>query len=115
MDVEEHSDAPPAPSVCFFFISILDADLFILQRSSSTNNIFDDLPALSAPSKSDLRDKLDRYLSTDPEHVTDPIAWWYEKRSVYPRLHRMALDYLTIPGKIIILFKGLLVIDYYIK
>jgi hypothetical protein len=105
MDVEEHSDAPPAPSVHFFlFIPILDADLFILQRTSSTNNIFDDLPALSAPSKSDLRDELDTYLSTDPEHVTDPIAWWSKKRSVYPRLHRMALDYLTIPGEFIYLF-----------
>jgi hAT family C-terminal dimerisation region len=74
---------------------------FLLQRSSSSKNIFDDLPALSAPSKSDLRDELDRYLSTDPEHVTDAIAWWYEKRLVYPRLHRMALDYLTIPGEFV--------------
>ena len=82
----------------FQFTPILEADLFF-QRSSSTKNIFDNLPALCAPSKSDLRDELDRYLSTDPEHVTDAIAWWYGKRSVYPRLHRMALDYLTIPGK----------------
>ena len=73
--------------------------IFFPQRPSSSNNIFDDLPALSAPLKTDLRDELDTYLSTDPEHVTDSIAWWYEKRYVYPRLHRMALDYLTIPGK----------------
>ena len=33
--------------------------------------MFDDLPALSAPSPSELRDELDRYLSTDPEQVTD--------------------------------------------
>ena len=78
--------------------------IFFLQRSSSTNNIFDDLPALSAPSKADLRDELDTYLSTDPEHVTNAIAWWYEKRYVYPRLHRMALDYLTIPGESFNLF-----------
>ena len=82
----------------FKFTPILEADLFF-QRSSSANNIFDNLPALSAPSKADLRDELDRYLSMDPVHVTDAIAWWYEKRSVYPRLHRMALDYLTIPGE----------------
>ena len=103
MDVEELSKAPPAPSVSFFFFSfLLDGNLFILQRSSSTNNIFDDLPALSAPSKSDLRDELDHYLSTDPDHVTDTISWWYEKRFVYPRLHHMALDYLTIPGRLFI-------------
>jgi len=65
--------------------------------SSSFKNIFDDLPALSAPPQSDLRDELDRYLSTDPEHVTDALAWWYEKRAIYPCLHRMVLDYLTIP------------------
>ena len=62
------------------------------------------MPALSAPLKSDLRDELDRYLSTDPKHVTDAIAWWYEKRSIYPCLHRMALDYLTIPGMFLYYF-----------
>lgn len=45
-----------------------------------------------------MRDELDRYLSTDPEHVSDALAWWYEHKHVYPRLHRMALDYLSIPG-----------------
>jgi len=61
--------------------------------------MFDDLPALSAPAASELRDELDRYLSTDPEQVTDVCQWWYERKAEYPRLHRMALDYLTIPGK----------------
>lgn len=65
----------------------------------SAANIFDDLPALSAPKSSELRDELDRYLSTDSEQVMDVCQWWYERRVVYPRLHRMALDYLTIPGK----------------
>jgi len=60
--------------------------------------MFDDLPALSAPSSSELRDELDRYLSTDPEQVSNVCAWWYEHRVAYPHLHRMALDYLTIPG-----------------
>jgi len=60
--------------------------------------MFDILPALSAPSPSELRDELERYLSTDPEHITDVCAWWHEQRLEYPRLHRMALDYLTIPG-----------------
>ena len=39
-----------------------------------------------------------RTCSTDPKHVTDVCAWWYEQRLVYPRLHRKALDYLMIPG-----------------
>lgn len=71
------------------------------------------MPALSAPPKSDLRDELDRFLSTDPEHVTDPFVWWHEKRFIYPRLHRMALDYLTIPGEfpfVIYIFSLVLII-----
>ena len=68
------------------------------QPSLGSDNIFDDLPALAAPSTSELRDDLDRYLSTDPEHVTDALAWWHETRVVYPHLHCMATDYLTIPG-----------------
>ena len=71
------------------------------------------MPALSAPLKSDLRDELDRYLSTDPEHVTDAIAWWYEKHSIYPHLHHMALDYLTIPGVFLYYFIIIISIDKY--
>lgn len=80
---------------------ILTYIIYIQCSSSSTKSIFDELPALSAPPKSDLRDELDHYLNTDPEHVTDAITWWYEKCFVYPRLHRMVLDYLTIPGELI--------------
>jgi hypothetical protein len=91
--------------------SLLVTDLFDDQPSSSSSeNIFDDLPALSAPPESDLCDELDRYLSTDPEHVTNALAWWHEKRFVYPHLHCMALDYLTIPGEFYLLFDSLIFI-----
>lgn len=68
-------------------------------KSSISKNIFDNLPALQAPKPTELGDELDRYLSTDPEHAANPLAWWYEHKHVYPRLHRMARDYLSIPGK----------------
>ena len=71
--------------------------LFSQYSSSSTKNIFDELPALSTPPKTNC-DELDHYLSIDPEHVTDAVAWWYKKQFVYPCIHHMALDYLTIPG-----------------
>jgi hypothetical protein len=61
-------------------------------------NIFDDLPAFSAPGRSELRDELARYLSTDPEQVQDVLLWWHEKKAMFPCLSCMALDYLTIPG-----------------
>ena len=65
--------------------------------------MFNNLPALSAPSSLELHDELDQYLATDLEQVAgnagkDVISWWYERQGVYPRLHHMALDYLTIPG-----------------
>jgi hypothetical protein len=61
--------------------------------------MFDDLPSLSAPTRKELRDELDRYLSTDPEMVEEVLMWWHEYRGMYPYLSRMALDYLTIPGR----------------
>jgi hAT family C-terminal dimerisation region len=63
-----------------------------------SHNIFDNLPALSAPATTELHDELDHYLATDPEHVTEPLLWWMERAAMYPRLSRMALDYLSIPG-----------------
>ena len=72
---------------------------FHLIQSGASMNIFDHLPALAAPKSTELRDELERYLSTDPEFVADVLLWWTERKSTYPRLSRMALDYLSIPGK----------------
>ena len=44
-----------------------------------------------------------RYLSTDPENVKDVLIWWHERKAMYPRLSRMALDYLTIPGTLFVI------------
>jgi len=70
-------------------------------KDGNSSNIFDNLPALSAPRIKELRDDLDRYLGTDPEHVADVLMWWTERKSTYPCLSRMALDYLSIPGELI--------------
>ena len=43
-------------------------------------------------------DELVRYLAADVEHTHDVLAWWHEHRTTYPRLSRMAFDYLSIPG-----------------
>jgi hypothetical protein len=60
-------------------------------------NQFDDLDECHPPKKG-IRDELDRYLSTDPEGTKDPMKWWTAKRSDFPCLSRMAMDYLSIPG-----------------
>lgn len=44
-------------------------------------------------------DELKRYLAGEAVPVSDPIQWWQDRRKAYPRLSRMAIDYLTIPGK----------------
>ncbi|OJA08716.1 hypothetical protein AZE42_07093 [Rhizopogon vesiculosus] len=62
------------------------------------DNIFDNLPVLTAPKPINLSSELDLYLSTDAEHATNPIAWWHERQKLFPRLSRMAIDYLTIPA-----------------
>jgi hypothetical protein len=43
-------------------------------------------------------DEIDRYLATNTEDVEDALFWWWERKSSYPCLSRMALDYLSIPG-----------------
>ena len=60
--------------------------------------MFDDLAALAPPKPAELGSELKQYLSTDVEHVSDPIMWWHERWHIYPQLSQMALDYLTIPG-----------------
>ena len=61
-------------------------------------NIFDNLPALAPPKAEELCSELNRHLTADIEHVTDPIKWWYKCRDMYPALSCMAIDYLSIPG-----------------
>jgi hypothetical protein len=42
--------------------------------------------------------EVDDYLRAPVESVTDPLRWWRNNRFVYPTLHRMALDFLSIPA-----------------
>ena len=60
--------------------------------------MFDELPALAAPRPSDLCDKLQCYLNSDPKHIVDILQWWFERQHTYLALSHMAMDYLTIPG-----------------
>lgn len=47
----------------------------------------------------DIGDEVDRYLKTPRvRKVKNALQWWHENRHVYPRLFRMARDYLLIPG-----------------
>ena len=72
---------------------------------SLSKNIFDNLPSLepSASETMELGDELAKYLSTPRDlNAKDGLRWWYERKHLYPCLHRMALDYLSIPGKLFV-------------
>lgn len=61
--------------------------------------MFDDLMDSTLTRSSD--DELQHYLSTDAEDVKDGLMWWHERRATFPRLSRMARDYLAIPGELL--------------
>ena len=90
---EVSSTAPYASSLPRSLMAV-----FVSQ--SVSENIFDNMPDLfSGNSRRTLsNDELDLYLKAEPEAVSNPIQWWHTRRRLFPRLSRMALDYLTIPG-----------------
>ena len=63
-----------------------------------TGNIFNTLPTLVKPTLSLSMNELNTYLLTGVENVSDALTWWHEWCTIYPRLARMAINYLTIPG-----------------
>jgi hypothetical protein len=55
---------------------------------------FGNLSVTTCPRVSEIQE----YLSHVVENVKDPLKWWVDNKYVYPNLHRMALDYLSIPA-----------------
>lgn len=54
----------------------------------------------SSMEEEELMTELDHYLkSARLKAVKDPLQWWFDNRGTYPRLSRMAKDFLTIPGE----------------
>lgn len=56
---------------------------------------FGNLSVTTAPRTNEIHE----YLSHPVENVKDPLKWWVDNKFLYPNLHCMALDYLSIPGK----------------
>jgi hypothetical protein len=57
---------------------------------------FGDLSVATCPRKSEIQE----YLSLPVEKTNEPLKWWIDNKSKYPNLYRMALDYISIPGKL---------------
>lgn len=60
--------------------------------------MFDDLDESFGEANDALTDEIAAYLSSGTEKCSDPIRWWKSNARTYPKLHRMAIDYLCIPG-----------------
>lgn len=81
-------------------------------KRSTANTFLSDIYASESSSDEEAEEKpdeLDRYLATecDRNAPDDALLWWWEHRHVYPRLSRMAADYLTIPGKCyLVIYRG---------
>lgn len=62
--------------------------------------MFDNIPALAAASAAIPEDELEHFLSRPPVQLPDgnAIGWWLANQAIYPRLHQMAINYLTAPG-----------------
>ncbi|KAJ2971534.1 hypothetical protein NUW54_g12485 [Trametes sanguinea] len=65
------------------------------------DNIFDNLPYLNAAVDTPDADELTHYLAAEVVPVKDAISWWQGKLEKYPRLSRMAIDYLNIPATLV--------------
>jgi hypothetical protein len=66
-------------------------------KAPNTNEFtsFGDLSVTTAPRPNEIQE----YLSHPVNNVKDPLKWWVDNKNLYPNLHRMALDYLSVPGK----------------
>ncbi|TFK80654.1 hATC-domain-containing protein, partial [Polyporus arcularius HHB13444] len=60
--------------------------------------IFDHFASMAGKIDVAASDEIARYLASHTEPTNNPLQWWTDRRSNFPRLSRMALDYLSIPG-----------------
>lgn len=69
---------------------------------AATKNMFDAARNKRRKAAAPTTDELDHYLAAEPDPtINNALAWWCspERRTLYPRLSRMARCYLTIPRK----------------
>lgn len=72
----------------------------LIKCHSSDDEISIDSDSDSGADEEGFLTELDHYLmSGRVKDVKDPLQWWFDNRGSYPRLSRMARDFLTIPGE----------------
>jgi hypothetical protein len=76
-----------------------DVTLFFSQDSAAT--VAHIIPTMDCIDK--ILCKTGTTALTPSEKVQDPIAWWWDHRNTYPKLLKMAFDYLSIPHEYLVL------------
>ena len=77
---------------------VMDHTTSVQPLCQSTNialfeiNYYDDLEPIEEP------DEVEKYVLELVTMVRDPIAWWKDHQQQFPRLSRMALEFLSIPA-----------------
>jgi hypothetical protein len=82
--------------------------------NTASLNVYNHLPSLTTFESATPTDELTRYLHNDIENINigDALQWWAGKERLYPRLSRMAMDYLSIPGKSPLLIVFIIVLTH---
>nr|VWO98079.1 Uncharacterized protein [Ganoderma boninense] len=89
------SPAPRTPQT----VATNDEDSSSSSSESDHRDLFDLLDNWDGVNPdSGISDKLEHYLATPIDTTGDVIRWWKDRRSIYPNLSHMAIDYLVIPG-----------------
>jgi len=81
--------------------------MVVLPQASRSRNMFDDDEPMTCDNK-DLDNELENYLKQKPDPTvrdSEVLSSWKVHCHEFPCLHRMALNYHTIPGQYVILFK----------
>jgi len=87
------------------------------KKVDSSDESSNDTDSDSSTDEEELMTELDRYLKTPRvKDVRDPLQWWMDNKSFYPRLSRMAKDFLVIPASSVaverVFSKGRLLISH---
>jgi hypothetical protein len=68
-----------------------------LPPTTAANHLVDD-DYYDPPEDLAKKDEIKAYFELPQRPVADPLLWWIVRKDEYPRLAKMALDYLTIPS-----------------
>jgi hypothetical protein len=71
-----------------------------MSPESQLHTGMNDFGDVSLGTAASIVDELYDYLQQQVENIKLPLQWWVHNQKAYPNLHQMALNYLSIPGRL---------------